>query len=107
MSKGKWVILTIAMGITLATPWITAQAPAPTRPRAPTVRINQGTTTDGTTFEGSPHVGALRLVFQTQGAVIDRVDEGEWWLDTDVRNWIVRRVADPGISDTRHDFFVV
>jgi hypothetical protein len=107
MPKMKWVVLTITLSIPLGAPLMTAQTTVPKRPGVTNPRINTGTTNDGTTFEGSPHIGALRLVFQTQGEVIDRVDEGEWWLDTDVRNWIVRRVFGPGIMDTRHDFYVV
>jgi hypothetical protein len=102
MPEANRVVLTVALGITLCASGITAQVAVPKRDRASSGRLS-----DGTKFEGSPHVGALRLVFQAQGEVIDRVDEGEWWLDTDVRNWIVRRVCGPGIMDTRHDFYVV
>jgi hypothetical protein len=60
----------------------------------------------GVVAERSPQAEAIELVSQTAIADIRKAYSGDWWTDTDVHTWSVRRTFGPGFIDTTHDFFV-
>ena len=53
-----------------------------------------------------PHVEAINLVVKTQFKDIRKIDKDNWWHDTKLREWSVRRLVYPGTIDSRHMFVV-
>ncbi len=60
----------------------------------------------GIAAERSPQAEAIELVSHTALDDIRTAYPGNWWIDTDVHTWSVRRIFGPGRVDTTHDFFV-
>ena len=55
----------------------------------------------------SPHAHAIRLVMQTRGDEIRKLDHnGNWWQDTEERSWSAKRPFSPGVIDSTHYFSV-
>jgi len=56
---------------------------------------------------GTSPSAALRIVLDTQQDKIKSVDNpDDWWGDTKVRTWSVKRPLAPGRTDTTHSFTV-
>ena len=53
-----------------------------------------------------PQVDAINLVVRTQYGEIRNMDKGDWWHDTKLREWSVRRPFGPGYVDSTHIFIV-
>jgi len=54
----------------------------------------------------SPQTTALQLVLELRREEIGMLDSEDWWIDTDNRNWSVKRAFSPGYLDSTHLFFV-
>ena len=57
-------------------------------------------------LEMSPHADAIRVVLETQGKMIRKVDKQNWWHDAKKRQWVVHRPFHPGTIDSTHMFIV-
>jgi hypothetical protein len=71
-----------------------------------TISLVRSSPIETTPAEESPHAQALALVFQLQQAKIREIEREDWWLDTKVRQWEVKRPFAPGQIDTTHTFIV-
>lgn len=60
----------------------------------------------GVAVERSPQADAIELVSHSAAADIRKAYPNDWWTDTDVHTWSVRRIFGPGYFDTTHDFFI-
>jgi hypothetical protein len=60
----------------------------------------------GVAAERSPQAEAIELVSRTAIGDVRKAYPRDWWTDTDVHTWSVRRIFSPGRIDSTHDFFV-
>src|SRR6266571_2819282 len=56
--------------------------------------------------ESPPPVEAINLVAAFEGPNLQKLDGGDWWLDTKERAWKVTRQVAPGVLDTTHKVVV-